>query len=72
VLQPGTSNYWYVEYRIRYGTYDNYTAGAQPTNGVLIRQAPNSSRVQSQLLDANPATTTFNDAAFVPGTSFVD
>jgi chitodextrinase len=72
VQQPGTTLYWYVEYRIRYGTYDNFTAGSQPTTGVLIRQAPNSTRTQSQLLDANPATTTFNDAAFVPGTTFVD
>ena len=64
--------YWYVEYRVPFGTYDNFTAGAQPTNGVLIRLAPNTSRVQSRLVDANPGTTTFTDAAFAPGQTFID
>jgi chitodextrinase len=65
-------NYWYVEYRVPFGAYDNFTAGAAPTNGVLIRLAPSTSRVQSNLVDATPSTTTFSDAAFTPGTTFVD
>ena len=67
-----SSEYYYLEYRRPYGVFDNYSSTAAVVNGVLIRIAPAASRVQSKLLDMNPATSGFSDAALAVGQTFTD
>jgi hypothetical protein len=72
---PGTSQpqlYYYVEFRQPFG-FDSFTPTSSVVNGVLIHRAPAYTTLQrTQLLDLVPATTSFNDAALVVGTTFTD
>ncbi len=66
--------YLNLEFRQPWGTvFDNFAAGDPVVNGVSIRIAPATSTiVQSKLVDANPSTTTFSDAALGVGKTVVD
>jgi chitodextrinase len=65
--------YLNLEFRQPWGTFDNFSAGDPVVNGVSIRIAPATSTiVQSKLVDANPSTTTFSDAALGVGKTVVD
>jgi hypothetical protein len=62
-----------LEFRQPLGIFDNFGAGDPVVNGVSIRIAPaTTSLVQSKLVDATPATTTFADAALAVGQTVVD
>lgn len=65
-----------LDLRQTYGSYfDAFAAGSAAIGGVQIRlvQAPGSgSPIQTQLIDSNPQTATFADAALVPGSTFTD
>jgi hypothetical protein len=62
-----------LEFRQPYGIFDDFPAGDPVVNGVSIRIAPNlSSLVQSKLVDANPATASFLDAALAVGQTVTD
>jgi hypothetical protein len=65
-----------IDYRQPYGSYfDAFSASSPAVGGVQIRlvQSPGSGPViQTQLLDANPQTSTFADAALVKNASFTD
>jgi chitodextrinase len=66
--------YLNLELRQPWGTlFDNFSAADPVVNGVSIRIAPaTTSIVQSKLVDANPSTTTFADAALAVGQTVVD
>jgi chitodextrinase len=65
--------YLNLEFRQPWGIFDNFSAGDPVVNGVSIRIAPaTTSIVQSKLVDANPSTATFSDAALGVGKSVVD
>ncbi|MGH3134922.1 MAG: hypothetical protein ACRDPV_00325, partial [Gaiellaceae bacterium] len=69
----GDGTYLNLEFRQPWGIFDNYSSGDAVVNGVSLRVAPStSSLVQSKLVDANPSTATFSDAALGVGTSVVD
>jgi chitodextrinase len=66
--------YLNLEFRQPWGLYfDNFSGGDPVVNGVSIRIAPaTTSIVQSKLVDANPGTSTFSDAALGVGKTVVD
>jgi Gametolysin peptidase M11 len=65
--------YLNLEFRQPWGIFDNFSTGDPVVNGVSIRIAPATSTiVQSKLVDANPSTTTFSDAALGVGKTVVD
>lgn len=73
IPRAGTSDVWFVEMRSTAG-YDTFPSGSNVTQGVLIRKRTEEPyfMTDTDLIDANPQTTTPNDAAFVPGQSFTD
>jgi fibronectin type 3 domain-containing protein len=72
VTRP-TGKYYYLEFRQPYGRYDNFASGAAVVNGVSIRIAPGvGSLAFSKLIDTNPQTNTFGDAALGVGRGFAD
>jgi hypothetical protein len=69
----GDGTYLNLELRQPWGIFDNFPAGDPVVNGVSIRIAPAlTSLVQSKLVDANPGTATFADAALGVGQSVTD
>ena len=66
--------YLNLEFRQPWGTlFDNFSPTDPVVNGVSIRIAPaTTSIVQSKLVDANPGTATFADAALAVGQTVVD
>jgi hypothetical protein len=69
----GDGTYLNLEFRQPWGIFDNFSAGDPAVNGVSIRIAPAlTSLVQSKLVDANPGTSTFSDAALGVGSSVTD
>ena len=71
VLRP-SGDYYYLEFRQPYGRFDNFSPGAAVVNGVTVRIAPDNALQQSKLLDANPSTTSFSDAAIPVGATLAD
>jgi hypothetical protein len=72
-IQRATNSYLTLEFRQPYGTFDTFATSAPVVNGVSVRIAPGyTTRVQSQLVDATPATKSFSDAPVPVGTSLVD
>ncbi|MBM2822070.1 MAG: hypothetical protein HW413_816 [Thermoleophilia bacterium] len=69
----GDGTYLNLEFRQPWGIFDNFSAGDSVVNGVSIRIAPStSSLVQSKLVDANPSTSSFSDAALALGQAVTD
>lgn len=69
----GDGTYLNLEFRQPWGIFDNFSAGDPVVNGVSIRIAPStSSLVQSKLVDANPSTSSFSDAALATAQSVTD
>jgi chitodextrinase len=69
----GDGTYLNLEFRQPWGIFDNFGAGDPVVNGVSIRIAPaTTSIVQSKLVDANPGTSSFFDAALALGQSVTD
>ncbi len=69
----GDGTYLNLEFRQPWGIFDNFSPSDPVVNGVSIRIAPaTTSIVQSKLVDANPSTTTFSDAALGVGATVVD
>jgi hypothetical protein len=69
----GDGTYLNLELRQPWGIFDNFSASDSVVNGVSIRIAPElTSLVQSKLVDANPGTATFSDAALGVGQSVTD
>ncbi|HYI75245.1 MAG TPA: hypothetical protein VEW90_08235 [Gaiellaceae bacterium] len=69
----GDGTYLNLEFRQPWGIFDDFAANDPVVNGVSVRIAPaTSSIVQSKLVDATPATTTFADAALAVGKTVVD
>jgi chitodextrinase len=65
--------YLNLEYRQPWGIFDNFSSGDPVVSGVSVRIAPStSSLVQSKLVDANPSTSSFSDAALAFGQTVVD
>ncbi len=64
----------YVDVRQPFGTaFDAFAAGSSPVSGVMIRVAPATfNMTQPALVDATPSTSTYSDAALVPGQSLTD
>jgi len=72
VLRP-SGDYYYLEFRQPYGTlYENWDPTSPTVNGVMIRIAPDKTRIQSKLIDCHPGTATFSDAPCLVGDKFVD
>ena len=71
VLRP-SGDYYYLEFRRPYGLFEDWATTSPAVNGVMIRIAPASARVQSKLIDGHPATSTFADAPIAVGEKFVD
>ncbi|MDP8905383.1 MAG: M12 family metallo-peptidase [Chloroflexota bacterium] len=72
VPRPVSGQYYYMEFRQPYGIFDNWAVDSPAVNGVMVRIAPATSRIQSQLIDANPSTSSFSDAPLAVGQKFVD
>ena len=69
----GDGTYLNLEFRQPWGIFDDFGAGDPVVNGVSIRIAPSTtSIVQSKLVDANPGTSSFSDAALAVGATVVD
>lgn len=69
----GDGTYLNLEFRQPWGIFDNFSGSDPVVNGVSVRIAPStSSLVQSKLVDANPSTTSFSDAAIGVGQSITD
>ena len=68
----GDGTFYYLEFRQPFGAFDNFATTNSAVNGVLLRIATDRTNTIGKLLDATPATTSFADAAFLPGTSLVD
>jgi len=69
----GDGTYLNLEFRQPWDIFDNFSSGDPAVNGVSIRIAPDlSSIVQSKLVDANPSTSSFSDAALGVGQSVTD
>jgi hypothetical protein len=65
----GTVTSWYyLEIRQQGGVFENVADAS--TTGVSIRVAPSNSSAETLLLDANPATATFQDAPLGVGQTF--
>ncbi len=65
----GTVTSWYyLEIRQQGGVFENVADAS--TTGVSIRVAPSGSSAETLLLDANPATATFQDAPLAVGQTF--
>ena len=73
-IQRTSSTYLTLEFRQPYGlNFDVFPATAAVTNGVSIRITPGyTTRSQSKLVDATPATTSFSDSALPIGATLVD
>jgi hypothetical protein len=74
IPRSGTAESFWVESRVSSGV-DQYPSGSPALAGVLLHldgdwNAP--TPVQSQLLDATPATATFDDAPLAAGQTFTD
>lgn len=73
IPRSGTNQYYYLEYRRPSGQFDSFGSGDAVVNGISIRLAPDFSfKKPSYLLDNNPTTATFNDAALGVGKTFDD
>lgn len=68
----GDGNFFYLEFRQPGGLIDTFLATDPVVNGVSIRLNPDTSRIQSKLIDTTPATTSFTDAALAVGRTFTD
>ena len=64
--------YYYVELR-QPSSFDNFASTSSVTNGVLIHRNPDyATLARTQLIDASPVTSSFNDAALPVGGTFTD
>ena len=71
-VQRTSSQYFALEYR-QSGPFDTFNAGDPAISGVTVRlTGSDANRIQTQLLDMTPNTTTFNDAPLLVGNTFVD
>jgi hypothetical protein len=70
---PRGSEYLYVEYRQPFG-FDGYASTDPVANGASLRLAPDYplNNQRTRLIDAQPSTTTFLDAALPQGSGFAD
>jgi chitodextrinase len=69
----GDGTYLNLEFRQPWGIFDNFATSDPVVNGVSVRIAPaTTSIVESKLVDANPSTSTFSDAALGVGETLVD
>lgn len=73
-IARGDGTWLYLELRSPWGSYfDNFSPSDPAVTGVSIRISNDwTTIVQSQLLDMNPATTSFGDAPLAVGMSFFD
>jgi chitodextrinase len=69
----GDGTWLNLEYRQPTQPFETFSSGSAVANGVSIRETPDlTSLVQSQLLDATPATSSYADSALAAGLSFQD
>lgn len=68
-----TSTAYYVEFRQAYG-FDNFSTTSSVVKGVLITRAPiaYTTLAMPGLIDMTPSTSTYTDAALLPGQTFTD
>jgi fibronectin type 3 domain-containing protein len=72
-IRRSATQWIYCDLRSSGGPFEAFGAGSPATQGVMLRLGPAyTTRTQPQLLDATPATTSFGDAALLPGQSFDD
>jgi gametolysin peptidase M11/Big-like domain-containing protein len=70
---PASPPYYDLELRAPGGVFDNFGPADFPVQGVTIHTNPEPAFItQSQLLDANPATSSFGDAPLPVGNTFTD
>jgi hypothetical protein len=70
---PGTSDFYYVEYRQPFG-FDNFSPTSAVSNGILIRLVtiPSSGVQPTKLIDTVPSTASVGDAPLLVGRTFTD
>jgi hypothetical protein len=73
-ISRGNGTYFFLEIRRPTGLYfDNFSSTDPAVKGVSIRLSNDwTSIIQSKLLDATPATSSFGDAPLLPGATFTD
>jgi hypothetical protein len=70
----GVAVYYYLDFRQAFGTWDNYGATSSTVNGVQIRLGSDYGDFADDtvLLDATPASPSFDDASLPVGATFSD
>jgi hypothetical protein len=73
-IARGDGLFYYIELRQPFGSFfDNFALADPVVRGITVRLAPDyASTQQSQLIDTNPATATFEDAPLTVGGTFAD
>jgi Gametolysin peptidase M11 len=73
-IPRGDGLFYYVELRQPFGSFfDNFALADPAVRGITVRLAPDYSNAQqSQLIDTNPTTETFEDAPLTVGARFAD
>ncbi|MGE6757464.1 NEW3 domain-containing protein [Corallococcus interemptor] len=69
--RPGVNDWLWVEYRRPVGLYES-TLASQVFGGALIHLADADTRDGTHLLDFTPGTSSWNDPALLPGTTWND
>lgn len=68
-----SSSFFTLEYRQPSGPFDTFSATMPVATGISIRITSGyTSRIQSQLVDSTPATTSFMDAPLLTGKTLID
>lgn len=76
-IPRGDGSYFDLDFRMAYGSFDNFAAGSPPVSGVTIRlgwgtASPTSSPHATQLIDTTPATSSLADAPLLAGKTLTD
>lgn len=71
-IPRGDGSYLALEFRQPHGGFDTFTATSPLAQGVTLRLDWGNGTKQTQLFDATPATSSFNDAPLLAGMSVTD
>ena len=76
-IPRGDGSYFDLDFRMTYGSFDNFAAGSPAVSGATIRlgwgtASPTNSPLATRLIDTTPATATLTDAPLTLGRTFTD
>ena len=76
-IPRGDGTYFDLDFRMTYGTFDNFAAGSPAVSGVTIRlgrgtASPTNSPQPTELIDTTPSTSSWADAPLLAGRTLTD